>query len=78
MTIQSSPSTSILRAASLLLEARAMTVEGAFKLFSTFHPMIIPFPRVTVWNLAPILNPKLQKDSNVPKMLCQVQKFSNL
>jgi len=28
--------------------------------------------RVTVWNLAPILNPKLQKDSNVPKMLCQM------
>ena len=34
---------------------------------------IIQLPRVTVWNLAPILNPKLQKDSNVPKMLCQVQ-----
>ena len=28
--------------------------------------------RVTVWNLAPILNPKLQKDSSVPKMLCQM------
>jgi len=28
--------------------------------------------RVTVWNLAPILNPKLQKDSKVPKMLCQM------
>jgi len=28
--------------------------------------------RVTVWNLAPILNPKLQKDSTVPKMLCQM------
>ena len=28
--------------------------------------------RVTVWNMAPILNPKLQKDPNVPKMLCQM------
>jgi len=28
--------------------------------------------RVTVWNMAPILNPKLQKDSKVPKMLCQM------
>jgi len=28
--------------------------------------------RVTVWNMAPILNPKLQKDSSVPKMLCQM------
>ena len=28
--------------------------------------------RVTVWNLAPIVNPKLQKDPNVPKMLCQM------
>jgi len=28
--------------------------------------------RVTVWNLAPILNPKLQKDASVPKMLCQM------
>lgn len=28
--------------------------------------------RVTIWNMAPILNPKLQKDSSVPKMLCQM------
>ena len=28
--------------------------------------------RVTVWNLAPIINPKLQKDNKVPKMLCQM------
>lgn len=28
--------------------------------------------RVTVWNLVPIINPKLQKDSSVPKMLCQM------
>jgi len=28
--------------------------------------------RVTVWNMAPILNPKLQKDNSVPKMLCQM------
>ena len=77
MIIQFSPLTSILRAASLPLEARVMTVEGTFLLFPAFHPIIAHLPRVTVWNLAPILNPKLQKDSNVPKMLCQVQKFSN-
>ena len=28
--------------------------------------------RVTVWNMAPIVNPKLQKDNSVPKMLCQM------
>ena len=28
--------------------------------------------RVTVWNMAPIINSKLQKDSSVPKMLCQM------
>ena len=28
--------------------------------------------RVTVWNMAPILNTKHQKDPSVPKMLCQM------
>jgi len=28
--------------------------------------------RVTIWNMEPILSPKAQKDSSVPKMLCQM------
>ena len=28
--------------------------------------------RVTVWNMAPIVKPKLQKEASVPKMLCQM------
>ena len=45
---------------------------------SIFVPSVDDTGRITIWNMAPVMDAKDEVDENVPKMLCLLDNHSGL